>query len=146
MAHLRWHTSDGTPQKEHLRWHTSEGHTSDGTPQTVLLLNIHVFWDVTPCRLVNGAFFCVTQTLLKLLQPTNDTLVWNELYCATWAQSSSTGTSDLAQLQDGNQVLDFGVRIPDPVACQHLSMRNIKYCRNCERPIKRKCVQFNSQT
>ena len=23
-THLRWHTSDGTPQMAHLRWHTSE--------------------------------------------------------------------------------------------------------------------------
>jgi len=42
MAHLSWHTSDGTPQMAHLSWHTSDGtsqmahlswHTSDGTPQ-----------------------------------------------------------------------------------------------------------------
>jgi len=42
MAHLRWHTSEGTPQMAHLIWHTSDGtpqmahlrwYTSEGTPQ-----------------------------------------------------------------------------------------------------------------
>ena len=41
MAHLRWHTSDGTPQMAHLRWHTSDSnfslHTSDDTPQVAHL-------------------------------------------------------------------------------------------------------------
>jgi len=53
MAHLRWHTSDGTPQIAHLRWHTS-----DGTPQNyfTLLFKYSVVRDLCP----PGTLRCVT--------------------------------------------------------------------------------------
>jgi len=63
MTHLRWHTSDDTPQMTHLRWHTS-----DGTPQMAHLRVLYNTVHLTGIYIYLQKYCCIWQ-LARITAP-----------------------------------------------------------------------------